>query len=155
ASFNGDVRSKLPTWSARKGGLLRLVIESPCLFPPDLVRKLDDHPQLRPLLFFRQDIAFLGGRKTALRRQAELIECDIFCRFIDAAFDSFFSPQTAALRRDKAQHELLLALREMPQWLEPAGAVAVVFQEIAVQTCLAKQMLGDEFVAALGDPGRA
>ena len=53
------------------------------------------------------------------------------------------------LRGDQAEHELLVALGEEAQRLEAAGAVAVVFEEIAVDIDLAEQLLGDEFVAAL------
>src|SRR4029079_19584503 len=132
ASFKGPVRRRLPTWSARKGGVVRWVIfismwsssvvrgerqrdpysavyregtayGSPLSrgrphqsLPPDLVRQLDDHPQLCPLLFFSQHIAFLGGGKSALRRQAELIERDIFCGFIDAPLDVVLRLKTSA-----------------------------------------------------------
>ena len=43
---------------------------------------------------------------------------------------------------------LLLALRHETQRLEAAGAVGVVFEEIAVDVDLAEQHLGDELVAA-------
>ena len=43
------------------------------------------------------------------------------------------------------------ALRDAAQRLEGAGAVAVVFEEIAVDVELAEQPLGNRLVAALGD----
>ena len=59
------------------------------------------------------------------------------------------------LRGDQAEHQLLLALGEIAQRLEAAGAVAVVLQEVAVEIGVAEQLLGDEFVAARGDEGGA
>ena len=59
------------------------------------------------------------------------------------------------LGRDQAEHELLVALGEIAQRLEAAGAVAVVFQEIAVEIGVREQMLGDVVVAARGDEGGA
>src|SRR6476619_441959 len=50
------------------------------LLAPHLVRQFDNHAQLRPLLLLGEDVALFGRRKSALRRQAELIERDIFRR---------------------------------------------------------------------------
>ena len=63
--------------------------------------------------------------------------------------------QLAGFRRDEPEHELFLALWEKPQRLEAAGAIAVVFEEIAVEAGMAEQLLGDELVAARGDEGGA
>ena len=38
------------------------------LSPPDLLRHFDRQPKLCPLLFFGEDVALLGGGKSALRR---------------------------------------------------------------------------------------
>jgi hypothetical protein len=43
----------------------------------------------------------------------------------------------------------------MPQRLESARALGVVFEEIAVVVELAEQRLGNRLVAALGNPGGA
>src|SRR5947207_195935 len=53
ASFSAAERNRLPTWSARNGGLVRSIDES----APHLVGHLDDHAQLRPLLLLGQDVA--------------------------------------------------------------------------------------------------
>src|SRR5437660_1537688 len=83
ASFSAAERNRLPTWSARKGGLVRSIDDS----PPYLVGHLNDHPELRPLLLLGQDVAFLGRGEAALRREAELIEAREFGRFVDASLD--------------------------------------------------------------------
>ena len=62
---------------------------------PDLLRHLDDHAQLRPLLVLGQDIALLGGGEAALRRQAELLEGDEFRRLVDAALELVLGFQPA------------------------------------------------------------
>ena len=43
---------------------------------------------------------------------------------------------------------MLLALRQEAQRLEAAGAIGVVFEEIAVVVAFAEQVLGDRLVAA-------
>ena len=67
---------------------------------------------------------------------------------------SFFS-SVAGLGGDEADHHALLALGQEAQRLEPAGALGVVLQEIAVVVDAGEQHLGHRLVAALRDPGRA
>src|SRR6185312_8929231 len=57
------------------------------LLAPNLLRQFDDHAQLRPLLFLGERVALLSRGKAALRRQAELVECDELGRLVDAALD--------------------------------------------------------------------
>ena len=45
---------------------------------PDLLGDLDDHAQLGPLLVLGERVALLGRGEAALRREAELVEVDIF-----------------------------------------------------------------------------
>src|SRR5947209_5141690 len=79
ACLIGAVRRKLPTWSARNGGLVRCIdFVSPFLkansirpLAPHFLRHFDDSSQLRPLLILAQRIAFLGRGEAALTRQAE------------------------------------------------------------------------------------
>ena len=59
--------------------------------------------------------------------------------------------ELAALGGDEPEHDLL-ALRDEPQRLEAARARVVPLHEEAVDLELAEQRLGDEVVAALGDP---
>ena len=54
---------------------------------PHFLRHLHDPPQLRPLLLLGEDIAFLGRGEAALRREAKLLECNIFRRFVNAALE--------------------------------------------------------------------
>src|SRR6185437_385239 len=86
ASFSDAVRSRLPTWSARKGGAARwdmtdtpyfgfvpakmgtqfmfagfsLAGTSGVLLPPHFFRQFDNHAQFRPLFIFGEYVAFLG-----------------------------------------------------------------------------------------------
>src|SRR5262249_41237697 len=123
---------------------------------PDLPGDLDDHAELRPLLLLGQDIAFLGRGEAALRRQGELVERDVLGRLVDALPDRVLAFELAALGGDEADHHDLFALRQKAQRLEPAGALGVVFEEIAVDALdRAEQVLGDELVAARRDEGRA
>ncbi len=99
------------------------------LRPPHLVRQFRDHAQLGPLLLICEHIALFGGRKTALRRQAKLIERYVFGRFIDAALDLISRFQPPALGGDKAKNHLLLVFRQDAQRLEAAGAIGVELEE--------------------------
>src|ERR1700683_2789211 len=100
---------------------------------PNFVGDFYDHAQLRPLLLFGQDIAFFRRGEPALRRQAELIESHVFGGLVDPPLDVVLLLQLAGLRRDKTEHELLLALGKKAQRLEAAGAIAIVFEEIAFE----------------------
>src|SRR6476661_6721210 len=122
--------------------------------PPDLVRQLDNHAQLGPLLILCQHVAFFGRGEAALRRQAELIERDKFRGFFDALLDVRTRLQATRLRRDQAKHHDLVAFRQKPQRLESAGAVGVVFEEVAVVVALAEEILRPRLVAAGRDEGR-
>ena len=55
--------------------------------PPNLVRDLDDQPQLGPLLVLGQRIAFLGRGEAALARQRKLVDVDELGRFLDPALE--------------------------------------------------------------------
>ncbi len=55
---------------------------------------------------------------------------------------SSFGSSRPLLRGDQAEHQLLVALGEETQRLEAAGAVAVVFQEIAVDVGIVEHQLG-------------
>src|SRR5688572_444036 len=99
---------------------------------PHLVRQFHDHAQLRPLLLVGEDVAFLGRSEAALRRQRELLERRKFCRLVDPALDGVLVLERARLGGDEAEHDDLVALRQEAQRVEAAGAVGVVFQEIAI-----------------------
>src|SRR5208282_5231254 len=132
-------------------GLMR----SPCCrSAPNFVRELDDHPQFRPLLVLGERIAFFRRGKSALRRQAKLIQRGKFGRLVDTALDVVLLFQLAALGGDKTQHDDLVALRQEPQRLEAARARGIVFEEIAVVVQLIEQNFGNRLVTALRNPGR-
>src|SRR6185503_2814563 len=126
ACFSAAGRSRLPTWSARNGGVvrgdMRVALKCSCYSrelegisgsaPPYLVRQFDDHAQLRPLILLGEHIALLSRGEAALRRKTKLLERHVFGRLVDAALDVVLLLQHAALRRDEAEHDLLVALRE-------------------------------------------
>src|SRR5690606_36029928 len=87
---------------------------------PDVGGDLDDLAHLRPLLVVREDVALLRRREAALRAQRELIERGELGRLVDPALDVVRPLEVAGLRRDEPEHDDLVALREMPQRLEPA-----------------------------------
>src|ERR1700730_4620349 len=119
ASFNALGRNRLPTWSARNGGLLRCIpvlrfqvsgirsqvsasLSLRCLIPdpwlpPYLTRDIDDPFKLRPLLVLSEDIALLRGRKTALRRKTDLLERNEFRRLLDPPFHLVLGFKVSAL----------------------------------------------------------
>src|SRR4051812_48621832 len=122
---------------------------------PHLVGELLDHAKLRPLLLLGEDVALLGGGEAALRRQAELLQRSELGRLVDPALDVILLLERAALGGDEPEHHGLVALRQEAQRLEAAGAVAVVFEEVAVVVHLPQQRLRDRLVTAFGNPGRA
>src|SRR6202022_745534 len=97
--------------------------------PPDLLGDLDYHAELRPLLAFRQCIAFLGRREAALRAQGELLDVDEFRRLLDPPLDRRLALELAGLRGHQPE-DYRLAFGHEAQGLEAAGAIAVVFHEI-------------------------
>src|SRR6187431_3203391 len=125
------------------------------LFAPNLVGELDDLAHLGPLLVLGEDIAFLGRGEAALRRQAELLERSELRRFLDALLDVALVLERAALGGYQAEHDLLVTLGQEAQRLEAAGALGVVFQEIAVVIDLSEQGFCHGLIAAFGNPGRA
>ena len=116
---------------------------------------LHGHAQLRPLLVLGQHIAFLGRGKAALRGHRELIERGEFRGLVDAALDVVLLFERPELGADEAEHHDLVAFGQEPQRLEAAGALGVVFEEIAVVIAARKQALRHRLVAARRDPGRA
>src|SRR4051812_41770959 len=114
---------------------------------PNLFRQIHDHPQLGPLLVLGERIAFLGGGETALRRERELFDVDELRRFLDPAQQHVAAFELAALGGDEAEHHGL-ALRHETQRLEAAGALAVVFHEIAVHPDGIEQHLRHRLVTA-------
>src|SRR6185503_911249 len=123
------------------------------LSTPHFLGHFDDQGELRPLLVLRQGVALLGRGEAALRRQAKLLERNIFRRLLDAPLDLVFRLQPPALAGDEAEHDLAV-LRHQPQRLERAGARAVVFHEIAVHLDAVEQDFLLGLVAARAHEGR-
>src|SRR5579885_3329261 len=121
---------------------------------PHLARGFNDQPQLRLLLVDRQRIALDSRGEAALRRQAELLERNVFCRLVEATLQIVLALERRAFARYEPQNHFLSALRYKTQRLEPAGARIVVFKEKPIDRQLAEQRLGDMVVPALRHPGR-
>src|SRR5215510_13930453 len=99
---------------------------------PDLVSDFNHEVQLRPLFVYGENVAFLRAGEAALRTQAELVERHIGLRIADPPPDVVLALETARLCRHQAEHNLLLAFWNEAQRLEATGAVAVIFEKIAV-----------------------
>src|SRR6202030_1732124 len=125
------------------------------LSSPNLPGDLYRQAQLRPLFVVGEYVALLGRGEAALRGQCELIERDVFGRLLDAALDLGVVLQRPDLGGDEAEHHDLVALGQEPQRLEAAGALAVVFEEIAVVVAVCQQVLRHWLVASGRYPGRA
>src|SRR3984893_2265305 len=123
------------------------------LFPPHLLGDLADHLQLGPLFLFGKSIPFLSRGEAALRRQAELLDIGELGGFLDAPLDRILGFQGAGLGRHQAEHRAA-AFLQTPQRLKTAGAVGVVFHEIAVHLDLVEQHFLFGLVAAGPHKGR-
>src|SRR5690606_37731159 len=128
-----------------KAGLMRPASD----LAPHLPGHVDHEGELAPLLLLGQQVAFLGGGEAALRAQAELLHRREGAGLLDAREHLVALFQLAELRRHEAQHHALVALRQEPERLEAAGAIAVVLEEVAVVVELAKQDFGHRLVASL------
>src|ERR1700744_2343225 len=71
---------------------------------PDLPRGLDHQAEFRGLLFDRQGVAVDGRGEAALRRQAELLERNVFGGLVDAALELVLGFERRAFRGDEAEH---------------------------------------------------
>ena len=89
-----------------------------------------------------------------MRGERELVDVDEFRRFLDPAHQHVAAFELAALGGDEAEHHGL-ALRHEAQRLEAAGALAVVFHEIAVHLDGVEQHLRHRLVAARRHEGGA
>src|ERR1700724_2743928 len=123
------------------------------LFSPPLLGDLAAHPQLGPLFLFDESIPFLGRGEAALRREAELLEIGEFGGFLDAPLDDVLGFQRAGLGRHQAEHSKAIFLQALER-LKTAGAVGVVFHEIAVHLDLVEQHFLLGLVAAGAHEGR-
>src|SRR5499427_10424993 len=90
---------------------------SPCA--PDLLRGLNDQPELVPLLLLAEVVALLGGGEAALRGQAQLVDVHEPRGVLDPPLQLVLALQIAALGGDQPEHDPL-APRHEPQRLEAA-----------------------------------
>src|SRR6267378_689130 len=125
------------------------------LFAPYLFRDIDREPQLRPLLFLGEDVTLFGRGEAALRRNRELIQGHEFSCFFQPTLDVVLFLQFAGLRGDDANHHDLVALWQIPQRLEAAGAFGIIFEEIAVVVGAGQHGLRHRLITAGRNPGGA
>src|SRR4029450_12218714 len=123
-----------------------------CTLAPNFLSQLDNHPQLRPLLFFLQDVALLGRGKAALRREAQLIERNKFGCFLDAAMNLVSRLESPGFLGDQTENNGPV-LRQLSQWFEASGARGVVLHEEAIDLDLVEQDFLHGFVAARAHVG--
>src|SRR6187549_2916483 len=88
-------------------------LPSAVLLPPHFLGDIDRELEFRPLLFLGEEIAFLGGSKSALRRYSKLIERREFARLFQPPLDVFLLLQFARFRGDDTDHHDLVALRQI------------------------------------------
>src|SRR5262245_29233777 len=119
----------------------------PTISAPHLFGHLDDGAKLRPLLVLGQHIAFFARREAALRAEAQLREVDVLRGLVDAPLDGILRFELAGLGGDQAEHHRAV-LRHQAERLEPAGALGVVFHEVAVHLDAVEQDIGHRLVAA-------
>ena len=119
---------------------------------PHGARRVDDEPQLRPLLVLGDHIAFHHRSEAALRREREVLERNVLRRLFDAPGDRVgLSSSCGSFARDQAQHDGL-AFGDEAQRLEAARAFVVVLEQETVDVERVEQLLGDRVVAAFGIP---
>src|SRR6516164_5171792 len=135
-------------WHARRSPALRLRAA------PDALRRVDHQLQLLPLLLLRQGVAAGHTGKAALARQPELIDGNEPGGLVDAPQQGVLVFQGRALGGNEAKHGCLVPGQEA-QWLEVAGALAVVFQQEGVDGGLVEELLRHRLVTARGHPTAA
>ena len=118
---------------------------------PHVVGDLDDEAELGHLVVVGELIALDGGRESALRRQAQLIERHIARRLVDPSPELILALELRTLGSDQSQNDLF-ALGHEPQRFEAAGTGVVVFEEEPVDLKLVEEGFGHVVVAALGGP---
>lgn len=97
---------------------------------PDLFRDFFNKSKLAPLLLLGQVVAFFRGGEAALRAQANPVQVDVLCRFLDPFQDVLFIFQLTEFRREQAQHDLLIVLQEAKR-LEIACPLGIELQIVA------------------------
>src|SRR5215831_17045141 len=129
--------SGLKTFDFSMAGMLRQnsVVACSGMSPPELTphlaRDVDHQAQFGCLLTHLDVVAMEAARKSALRRERQLLERRMPCCLVDAPLDRILRLQRAQLGGDQAQHHDL-ALGQEAQWTEVAAALVVVFQEVGV-----------------------
>src|SRR6187399_1776637 len=76
--------------AAEVNSLPRKTGEGRWALAPHFLRQVHDHLHLGPLGVLGQHVAFLGGGKAALRREAELVERDELLSLLDAGLNVLF-----------------------------------------------------------------
>ena len=114
-----------------------------------------DHRAASPIARPRPAYCLPRSRRSRIAATGRAGRVDEFRRLVDAALElvlGFRACRSSMVTRPSTTG---LALRHEAQRLEAAGALGVVFHEIAVHVDRVEQHLGDRLVAARGDEGRA
>src|SRR5262245_11303524 len=141
--------------SARDAGQRRSIVPPVFLSvaAPDVVRDIEHQLQLAALVVPSDRLAAAtAAGEAALRAQAQPVEIDIAGGLVDPALDLILAFQHRRLRADQTQHHGL-ALRQVAQRRELAGARGIELQKDHVDVGLVEQPLGDRLVAAFRHPG--
>ena len=101
------------------------------VFPGDV----DDEFELAPLILRGHRVTLLDAREPALRAELETLHRHVAARLLDAVQHVLAALHVGGLRADQAQHDVLVG-GDVSQRLEAAGALAVVFHEVAVHLSL-------------------
>src|SRR5712692_1634815 len=118
---------------------------------PNPTRRLDHHLELALLVVLGDAVTDDVGSEAALWAERELLERQILRRLLDPAPQAVDGLELRQLGADEPQ-DADLALRNVAQGREAAGARAVVLEQEAPVRQLAEQPLGDGIVMAFAVP---
>jgi len=122
------------------------------LTTPNLLRHLDNQPELGSLVLHRQLIAEHGAGKAALWTDTELVERNVLACLVDAALQIIGAFQLAGLGGNQSQVQPLSA-RQIAERRKITGPRRVELQEVAIDFQLVEQYFGDRIVTAFRHPG--
>src|ERR1035437_4548049 len=156
AAFTSGGRSRLPTWSARNGGLIRglkgcllcVVDCSPRRSAPDRAGNRDDQLELGTLAGLADRVDLHHRGKRALGAQRQPLELDMGSGLLDAPLELLGALHRRTLGRHEPQHHGAV-LGHAGERLETAGALVVVLEQEAIERAALEQP-PDRAVVALG-----
>src|SRR6185295_17383642 len=115
----------------REASSFFLLLESAGILTPDFLRDLNHQFQLALLVVLAQPVADLARGEAALRREAEILQWDVFRRLVDALLQHILLLQRRRLGRDQPEDHFLVLGTEAKGFESP-GTGGVVLEEEAV-----------------------